>query len=55
MVDKLVKKANASILVGSRSWKDQFMEAFQVEAGGEWSTINFCYTVVAPQSHKVTP
>jgi len=35
MVDKLVKKANASILVGSSSWKDQFMEAFQVEAGGD--------------------
>jgi len=35
MVDKLVKKANASILVGSSSWKDQFMEAFEVEAGGD--------------------
>jgi len=35
MVDKLVKRANASILVGSSSWKDQFMEAFTVEVGDD--------------------
>ncbi|KAF2355998.1 Sodium/calcium exchanger membrane region [Trinorchestia longiramus] len=35
MVDKLVKKANASLLVGSSSWAEQFKEAFSVEAGGD--------------------
>lgn len=35
MVDKLVKKANASILVGSSSWADQFRESIRVEAGGD--------------------
>lgn len=35
MVDKLVKKANNSILVGGSSWKDLFMEAFTVEVGGD--------------------
>nr|XP_027227892.1 sodium/calcium exchanger 1-like [Penaeus vannamei] len=29
MVDKLVKKANASLLVGTSSWKEQFSEASQ--------------------------
>lgn len=32
MVDKLVKKANASMLVGSSSWKEQFAEAITVQA-----------------------
>ncbi|CAL4060883.1 unnamed protein product [Meganyctiphanes norvegica] len=32
MVDKLVKKANASVLVSSSSWKDQFLEAITVQA-----------------------
>lgn len=35
MVDKLVQKANNSIQQGTSSWKDQFMEAFQVEVSGE--------------------
>nr|XP_053639649.1 sodium/calcium exchanger 1-like isoform X1 [Cherax quadricarinatus] len=35
MVDKLVKKANASMLVGSSSWKEQFTEAITVQAGEE--------------------
>lgn len=35
MVDKLVKKANASVLVGSSSWKDQFIEAITVQAGDD--------------------
>ncbi|KAK3854830.1 hypothetical protein Pcinc_038704 [Petrolisthes cinctipes] len=35
MVDKLVKKANASMLVGSSSWKEQFIEAITVQAGEE--------------------
>ena len=33
MVDKLVKKANASLLVGSSSWAEQFTEAITVSAG----------------------
>nr|XP_053639659.1 sodium/calcium exchanger 1-like isoform X11 [Cherax quadricarinatus] len=35
MVDKLVKKANASMLVGSSSWKEQFTEAITVQAEGD--------------------
>merc|ERR1719187_1309249 len=35
MVDKLVKKANASVLVGSSSWKDQFVEVITVQAGDD--------------------
>lgn len=33
MVDKLVKKANASLLVGTSSWKEQFSEAITVQPG----------------------
>jgi len=35
MVDKLVKKANASVLVGSSSWRDQFIDAITVQAGDD--------------------
>lgn len=35
LVDKLVKKANASMLVGSSSWKEQFTEAITVQAGDD--------------------
>ncbi|XP_042876500.1 sodium/calcium exchanger 1-like isoform X2 [Penaeus japonicus] len=35
MVDKLVKKANASLLVGTSSWKEQFSEAITVQPEGE--------------------
>ncbi|XP_069985405.1 sodium/calcium exchanger 1 [Penaeus vannamei] len=35
MVDKLVKKANASLLVGTSSWKEQFSEAITVQPGDE--------------------
>lgn len=35
MVDKLVKKANKSVMLGTSSWADQFKEAFQVEAGDD--------------------
>ncbi|KAG8232969.1 hypothetical protein J437_LFUL013581 [Ladona fulva] len=34
-VDKLVKRANASILVGTSSWKEQFIEAITVSAGDD--------------------
>ncbi|ROT77312.1 Na+/Ca2+-exchanger [Penaeus vannamei] len=36
MVDKLVKKANASLLVGTSSWKEQFSEAITVQPGKCW-------------------
>ena len=32
-VDKLVQRANASLLVGTSSWKEQFMEAITVNGG----------------------
>ncbi|XP_076047626.1 sodium/calcium exchanger 3 isoform X2 [Oratosquilla oratoria] len=35
MVDKLVKKANASLLVGTSTWKEQFTEAITVSAGDD--------------------
>ncbi|KAL7638825.1 UNVERIFIED_CONTAM: hypothetical protein RMT77_010359 [Armadillidium vulgare] len=35
MVDKLVKKANASLVVGTSSWKEQFTEAITVSAGDD--------------------
>lgn len=34
-VDKLVQRANASLLIGTSSWKEQFVEALTVNAG-EW-------------------
>jgi len=34
-VDKLVQRANASILIGTSSWKEQFIEAVTVSAGGD--------------------
>lgn len=32
-VDKLVQRANASLLIGTSSWKEQFIEAITVSAG----------------------
>ncbi|CAF0807680.1 unnamed protein product [Brachionus calyciflorus] len=32
IVDKLLVKSNAAVLVGTSSWKEQFIEAFQVNA-----------------------
>uniref|UniRef100_A0A672JW15 Sodium/calcium exchanger 1-like n=2 Tax=Sinocyclocheilus grahami TaxID=75366 RepID=A0A672JW15_SINGR len=32
-VDKLIKKTNLALLVGSNSWRDQFIEAITVSAG----------------------
>jgi hypothetical protein len=32
-VDKLVQRANASILIGTSSWKEQFIEAITVSPG----------------------
>uniref|UniRef100_A0A182T391 Sodium/calcium exchanger membrane region domain-containing protein n=1 Tax=Anopheles maculatus TaxID=74869 RepID=A0A182T391_9DIPT len=34
-VDKLVQRANASILIGTSSWKEQFVEALTVSAGDD--------------------
>lgn len=34
-VDKLVQRANASLLIGTSSWKEQFVEALTVNAGKE--------------------
>jgi hypothetical protein len=32
-VDKMMQKANASMMMGSSSWLEQFTEAFSVQAG----------------------
>eukprot|EP00066_Takifugu_rubripes_P023989 XP_011613255.1 PREDICTED: sodium/calcium exchanger 3 [Takifugu rubripes] len=34
-VDKLIKKTNLALVVGTNSWRDQFMEAITVSAGGD--------------------
>ncbi|XP_059810644.1 sodium/calcium exchanger 3 isoform X2 [Hypanus sabinus] len=34
-VDKLIKKTNLALVVGTHSWRDQFMEAITVSAGDE--------------------
>jgi len=34
-VDKLLKKTNMALMVGSSSWKEQFVEAFSVSAGDD--------------------
>ncbi|XP_030627643.1 sodium/calcium exchanger 3 isoform X6 [Chanos chanos] len=34
-VDKLIKKTNLALVVGTNSWRDQFMEAITVSAGDE--------------------
>lgn len=34
-VDKLVQRANASLLIGTSSWKEQFIEALTVSSSGE--------------------
>ena len=35
VVDKLLKKANVSLVVGTSSWREQFSDAITVSAG--WS------------------
>jgi len=32
-VDKLIRKTNLALVVGTHSWRDQFMEAITVSAG----------------------
>ncbi|XP_078134346.1 sodium/calcium exchanger 3 isoform X5 [Sander vitreus] len=34
-VDKLIKKTNLALVVGTNSWRDQFMEAITVSAGSD--------------------
>jgi solute carrier family 8 (sodium/calcium exchanger) len=34
-VDKLLQRANASLVVGTSSWKEQFSEALTVSAGDD--------------------
>uniref|UniRef100_A0A8C5W442 Solute carrier family 8 member A3 n=1 Tax=Microcebus murinus TaxID=30608 RepID=A0A8C5W442_MICMU len=34
-VDKLIRKTNLALVVGTHSWRDQFMEAITVSAAGE--------------------
>jgi len=41
-VDKLVQRANASLLVGTSSWKEQFIEAISVSAGENCNLFLIC-------------
>lgn len=52
-VDKLVQRANASIMVGTSSWKEQFIEAITVSGGRSkyQNTTPFC----APHFTHATP
>merc|ERR1711981_388060 len=34
-VDRMLKRGNASMMVGASSWKDQFFDAFTVQAGDD--------------------
>lgn len=38
-VDKLIKKTNLALVVGSSSWREQFVSAVTVSAGQNLSTI----------------
>ena len=42
-VDKMMQKANNSMMVGSSSWLDQFTDAFTVQAGECESMHGICY------------
>ena len=42
-VDRMLKRGNASMMVGASSWKDQFLEAFTVQAGNSIQRILFLY------------
>ncbi|GLH01522.1 Sodium/calcium exchanger 2 [Gryllus bimaculatus] len=44
-VDKLVQRANASILIGTSSWKEQFVEALTVSAEGYITFTRVTYSV----------
>merc|ERR1712156_961784 len=34
-VDRMLQRGNASMMVGASSWKDQFVDAFTVQAGDD--------------------
>lgn len=34
-VDRMMQRGNASLMVGAASWKDQFLDAFTVQAGDD--------------------
>ena len=44
-VDRMMQRGNASMMMGASSWKDQFLEAFTVQAG-ESVTLNLAFTRV---------
>ena len=44
-VDRMLKRGNASMMVGASSWKDQFLEAFTVQAGKS-SQLIFLYEML---------
>jgi hypothetical protein len=46
----MMQKANASMMLGSSSWLEQFTEAFSVQAGRE---IFSHFTVVNMVAHKI--
>lgn len=43
-MDKLIKKTNLALLVGTNSWRDQFIEAITVSAGGLPSTLQLGFS-----------
>ena len=44
-VDKLIKKTNLALLVGTNSWRDQFIEAITVSAGKTSGWMCVCLSV----------
>ncbi|OPJ68055.1 hypothetical protein AV530_018224 [Patagioenas fasciata monilis] len=39
-VDKLIKKTNLATVIGTHSWREQFLEAITVSAGGTLSPVS---------------
>ncbi|KAH0622818.1 hypothetical protein JD844_025523 [Phrynosoma platyrhinos] len=60
-VDKLIKKTNLALVVGTNSWREQFIEAITVSADGEHPETaqnrlksHIISTLHKPSGHKIT-
>jgi hypothetical protein len=51
-VDKLIKKTNLALVVGTHSWRDQFMEAITVSAGKRSSKWPYWETWTTPEREE---
>lgn len=44
-VDKLLKKTNLALVIGTNTWREQFVEAITVSSGKNWPQPSFCFPV----------